>query len=80
VMQASHVMHTLGGILSLSCRQVSEWMDLSSEDESVRLSGEKALKQELAWATHLAVPAVLLPPPTHDCANYARVLNQVRYE
>ena len=56
--------------------KVSEWLDPCSADAAVRLAGEAALKQELAWASHLAVPAVLLPMPRPDCANYARILNQ----
>lgn len=34
--------------------------------------------QELAWASHLAVPAVMLPTPpsASTCANYARILHQ----
>lgn len=34
--------------------------------------------QELAWASHLAVPAVMLPSPpsSSSCANYARILHQ----
>lgn len=58
-------------------RQVSEWIDPCSADEGVRVKGEKALKQELAWATHLAVPAVILPTPSRQCANFARIINQV---
>ena len=43
----------------------------------VRLSSELAFKQEVAWATHLSVPAVLLPAPGLSCANYARQINQL---
>ncbi|TFJ82032.1 hypothetical protein NSK_006700 [Nannochloropsis salina CCMP1776] len=58
--------------------KVSEWLDPSSPDETVRLAAEAGMKQELAWASHLAVPAVLMPsPPRTECANYARLLNQV---
>jgi protein arginine N-methyltransferase 5 len=39
-------------------------------------SSEKVFKQEIAWATHLSVPAVLLPTPQIQCFNYGRVLNQ----
>jgi len=56
--------------------KVSEWLDPGSPDAAVRLAAEAALKQELAWASHLAVPAVLMPMPRPDCANYARLVNQ----
>ena len=44
------------------------------------MASEAALRQEAAWATHVAVPAVLLPPipRRHPCVNYARVVNQLR--
>ena len=36
----------------------------------------KVLKQELGWAIHLAVAAVLLPTPKYNCFNYAQSLLQ----
>jgi protein arginine N-methyltransferase 5 len=56
--------------------KISPWMNLDSPCEHIRDSSEKALKQELAWAVHLSVPAVLLPTPSFDCANFAHVINQ----
>jgi hypothetical protein len=58
--------------------QVSRWIDLDAKCPRARLASEKAFKQEIAWATHLSVGAVLLPPVRshQQCANYARVLNQ----
>lgn len=32
-------------------------------------------KQELAWASHLGLSAVVLQPPMWNCANYASVVN-----
>lgn len=57
---------------------VSKWIDLDAATLSVRLSAEKVFKQEIAWASHLSVRAVMLPTPrrTYNSANYARVLNQ----
>jgi hypothetical protein len=43
----------------------------------VRTNSEAAMKQEVAWATHLGLPAILMPTPSYDCANYARVANQL---
>jgi protein arginine N-methyltransferase 5 len=55
---------------------VSRWLDFESSAAGVRMDSEAALEQELQWATHLAVPAVLAPPPpTRRCANYAHALN-----
>ena len=57
---------------------VSKWMDMDATTLDVRLSAEKAFKQEVAWASHLSVPAVMLPTPrhAHNSSNYARILNQ----
>jgi len=57
--------------------QVSEWIEPDSDVSSIRIKAERVLKQELAWATHLTVPAVLLPPTGTKIANYSRLLNQV---
>jgi hypothetical protein len=37
---------------------------------------KKAFKQEIAWATHLSLPAVLLPAPAMHSINYAQCVNQ----
>lgn len=57
---------------------VSKWINLDSACARSRLAAEKVFKQEIAWATHLSVPAVVLPALRNhtSCANYARVLNQ----
>jgi protein arginine N-methyltransferase 5 len=57
---------------------LSKWMDLDAATLDARLAAEKVFKQEVAWASHLSVPAVMLPTPrhAHNSANYARVLNQ----
>jgi hypothetical protein len=36
----------------------------------------QVFKQELAFASHLSVSAMILQPPTPDCANYCRCVNQ----
>lgn len=42
-----------------------------------RRNAEDALRQELAWASHLSLPAVLFPQlPAGDCSNTARLINQ----
>lgn len=58
--------------------KISSWIDLDSEDEILRLDSEIALKQEIAWASHLSLQACLLPSPRGDsCGNYARCVNQI---
>ena len=56
--------------------KLSEWLNLDSADLSVRTASEKAFKQEMAFASHLSVPAVLAPPPTFASFNYAHLMNQ----
>uniref|UniRef100_A0A5B6ZHV2 Protein arginine N-methyltransferase n=1 Tax=Davidia involucrata TaxID=16924 RepID=A0A5B6ZHV2_DAVIN len=63
---------------SLVVGKISSWIDLDSEDEILRKDSEIALKQELAWASHLSLQACLLPAPKGEsCANYARCVNQI---
>ncbi|KAL5074258.1 hypothetical protein RYX36_013242 [Vicia faba] len=58
--------------------KISSWIDLDSEDETVRIDSETTLRQELAWASHLSLQASLLPAPKGStCANYARCVNQI---
>ena len=54
----------------------SEWISLDSSCPATRTAGERAFKQELAWASHLSVPAVMIPTPTKNCCNLSRCLNQ----
>ena len=42
----------------------------------VRRNAEEVLKQELAWASHLSLPAVLFPSLPHQAVNTARLINQ----
>eukprot|EP00873_Tetraselmis_striata_P028240 jgi/Tetstr1/448504/TSEL_035770.t1 len=57
---------------------VSSWIDLDAADAEYRLDSEAALKQELAWAAHLSLQAVVLPVPQRPMAaiNFTRVVNQ----
>ncbi|CAI0395175.1 unnamed protein product [Linum tenue] len=58
--------------------KISHWIDLDSEDETLRMDSETTLKQEIAWANHLSLQACLLPSPkSKSCANYARCVNQI---
>ncbi|KAG6783509.1 hypothetical protein POTOM_012958 [Populus tomentosa] len=58
--------------------KISSWIDLDSEDETLRMDSETTLKQEIAWANHLSIQACILPSPKGaSCANYARCVNQI---
>lgn len=54
--------------------KISPWIDLDSRCPATRRSSEEALKEELRWGTHLALPAVWLKAPEgrSRCTNYAR--------
>ncbi|KAG9005117.1 methyltransferase protein [Tulasnella sp. JGI-2019a] len=55
----------------------SEWLELDSPNECVRLDSELALRQELTYASYLNLGAVILPPPRNrkHVADYARAIS-----
>ncbi|XP_078443780.1 SHK1 binding protein 1 [Wolffia australiana] len=58
--------------------KISPWIDLDSEDDTLRADSEITLKQEIAWACHLSLQACVLPfPKSSSCGNYARCVNQI---
>ncbi|CAG8593953.1 3805_t:CDS:10 [Ambispora leptoticha] len=57
--------------------KISEWIDLDSPDVQIRINSEIAMKQEIAWATHLGLSAVLLPFPNDSAFNYARSVHSI---
>ncbi|KAL9363678.1 hypothetical protein Peur_046463 [Populus x canadensis] len=58
--------------------KISSWIDLDSEDETLRMASETTLKQEIARVNHLSIQACILPSPKGaSCANYARCVNQI---
>lgn len=65
------------GVIALA----SQWIELDSPDEGVRLDCELALRQELAYASYLGISNVVIPPPSSDparrpfLADYARAIN-----
>ncbi|KAI9011953.1 PRMT5 arginine-N-methyltransferase-domain-containing protein [Phycomyces nitens] len=52
---------------------LSPWLNF--EDPAFRLNSELALKQEIAWACHLSLLAVIFPPLSGGIADTARALN-----
>ncbi|KAI9495723.1 PRMT5 arginine-N-methyltransferase-domain-containing protein [Zychaea mexicana] len=55
---------------------LSNWLELDSSDANTRINSELALKQELAWACHLGLFAVMTPALSEtSLSNLARVVN-----
>ena len=57
----------------------SDWLELDSEVEGIRFDSELALKQELAFASHLHVTTVVLPQPRNKAfiMDYARCIADI---
>lgn len=53
---------------------MAPYIDLDHEDEKVRKQNEKALEQELSFAGHLGLPAVMITLRKKNI-NLARVLH-----
>lgn len=53
------------------------WLELDSPQEGIRFDSELALKQEVAYASHLGISQIILPPPKNleYAADYARAVN-----
>ena len=54
--------------------RLSPWLEVDSPHAHIRRRSEEAFKQEVAWAAHLGLPALLLPPPPPDGPNYVRLV------
>ena len=59
--------------------KASPWIDCDSGNAALARDSAAALQQELAWAAHLSLQAVVLPPPPQPlrAANYARIINDM---
>ncbi|XP_061347751.1 protein arginine N-methyltransferase 1.5-like [Gastrolobium bilobum] len=58
--------------------KISSWIDLDSENETLRMDSETALKHEIEWASYLSLQACVLPPPKGTSwINYARCVHQI---
>lgn len=60
---------------SLVTLRISKWIDVDSPVESFRKTCEKVLYQELSYASHVGVPAVILDVRSRRCVNLARMLH-----
>lgn len=56
--------------------KVSDWISLDSPNDALRQRSEDALMQEVSWAMHLGLQAILLPSPPLHASNYCRSLLQ----
>lgn len=57
--------------------EVSEWSDCDNPDESIRKASEKALKQEVAWAAHLGLQAMIIPLSSLKGPNLSSIMQQL---
>jgi protein arginine N-methyltransferase 5 len=55
--------------------KLSPYIDVDSEDLVVRKQSEEALNQELAYASHLGLPAVMFTLRGDHQINLARILH-----
>lgn len=72
------VLLTTGQWSSQVVGKVSPWVAPDAAEPGLRLDSEAALQQELAWAAHLSLQAVVLPAlsPVDGSANFARIVGQ----
>jgi len=56
--------------------KISPWLQLDSNYYHTRKNSELALKEELTWAVHLGLPAVMFPLKNGKCINFSRCLNE----
>ncbi|XP_052284761.1 protein arginine N-methyltransferase 5-like isoform X2 [Dreissena polymorpha] len=61
---------------SLVVGKTSPWLELDSKVEHIRKNSELALKEELTYASHLGLPAILIPLKTGQIVNLARTINE----
>lgn len=48
-------MKVLTWLIAFYAGKISSWIDLDSDDETLRIDSETTLKQEVAWASHLSL-------------------------
>lgn len=76
--------HWINGIIDLNSfadwnnlivGKLSPYINVDSEDPVVRKQSEEALNQELAYASHLGLPAIMFTLRGNDQTNLARILH-----
>eukprot|EP01135_Chromosphaera_perkinsii_P005578 Nk52_evm3s353 gene=Nk52_evmTU3s353 len=74
----SELLHACDGAGGLSILgSSSKWLNLDSDNNTLRKNSELVLKEELAWAVYLGLHGVILPTPSQQCCNYGRFLNSI---
>ncbi|XP_046550143.1 LOW QUALITY PROTEIN: protein arginine N-methyltransferase 5-like [Haliotis rubra] len=61
---------------SLIVGKVSPWLQNDSKIDTVRKNSDAALRQELKYAAHLGMPAIMVPLKSRNILNLARCLNE----
>ena len=57
--------------------KLSPWLSLDSPSDRIRVNSSRVFWQEITWAAHLGLSAVLLPPPSAESyAHYAHFINE----
>ncbi|KAF8127019.1 PRMT5-domain-containing protein [Boletus edulis] len=56
----------------------SDWLQLDATDDWIRHDSGIALQQEVAYASYLNIPTIILPPPRNrsHVASYGRIVNE----
>lgn len=55
---------------------LADWIQLDSSDADIRLNSELAMKQEIDWACHISLAALIFPfLPKGSLYNTARAVN-----
>lgn len=57
--------------------KMSEWLDVDSPNVVCRRTSEKVLEQELLYAGHVGVQAIMVKVDNKRCVNLARMINDI---
>ncbi|XP_065886445.1 protein arginine N-methyltransferase 5-like isoform X2 [Dysidea avara] len=57
--------------------KLSPWINLDSDVPGVRTNSEKAFMEEMKYAVHLSLPAIMMKLKTIKCVNFARCVYQL---
>lgn len=60
--------------------KVSPWINTDSYDETEKKNSEQALLQEIAYAVHLGLPAIMVHLKTQHCINLAELINGICFD
>ncbi|XP_046843364.1 protein arginine N-methyltransferase 5-like [Xenia sp. Carnegie-2017] len=60
--------------------KVSPWINTDSNNDVERKNSEQALLQEIAYAVHLGLPAILVNLTKQPCTNLAAIINGICFD